>query len=126
MTVDVDSFEYRMTEQLDISTLEPGGVVFDEPEIPDALWGQGSKVIAARGEPTMIYSPTGIGKTTLAQRVALAAIGIGDSKVLGFDVHPIDGKVLYVAADRSRQAKRSLRRMVTEDDRRILDAKWIF
>lgn len=74
----------------------------------------------------MIYSPTGIGKTTLAQRVALAAIGIGDSRVLGFEVHPIDGRVLYIAADRPSQAKRSLRRMVTEDDRAVLDERWRF
>jgi replicative DNA helicase len=106
--------------------LEPGGVIFDEPDLPAALWGRGAQVIAARGEPTMIYSPTGIGKTTLAQRVALAAIGIGDSHVLGFEVHPIDGRVLYIAADRPRQAKRSVRRMVTNDDRAVLDERWRF
>jgi replicative DNA helicase len=101
-----------------------GGVVFDQPDKIDALWGTGEEVLAAVGEPTILYSATGIGKTTIAQRVALAAIGIGDPTVLGYDVKQIEGNVLYIAADRPRQAMRSLRRMVTEQDRDILDQRW--
>jgi replicative DNA helicase len=103
---------------------ELGGVVFDQPDTIDALWGNGEEVLAAVGEPTILYSATGIGKTTIAQRVALAAIGIGDPTVLGYDVKQIEGRVLYIAADRPRQAMRSIRRMVTEQDRDILDQRW--
>ena len=56
---------------------EPGGVVFDVHAYPDALWGEGGRVLAAKGEPTIIYASTGMGKTTLAQRIGLAAIGLG-------------------------------------------------
>jgi len=105
---------------------EPGGVIFDMPSMPEALWGRGGQVIAARGEPTMIYGPTGLGKTTLIQRFGLAAIGIGSGDVLGYDVKRIEGKVLYIAADRPRQAKRSLRRMVALGDRPVLDEKWVW
>jgi replicative DNA helicase len=101
-----------------------GGVIFDQPDTIDALWGNGEEVLAAVGEPTILYSATGIGKTTIAQRVALAAIGIGDPTVLGYDVKQIEGNVLYIAADRPIQAMRSLRRMVTEQDRDILDQRW--
>lgn len=105
-------------------TFELGGVIFDQPAVPPALWGNGSQVLAALGEPTMIYSRPGIGKTTIAQRVALATIGIGDPNVLGFDVRQIAGNVLYLAEDRPRQALGSARRMVTEDNRERLDARW--
>jgi replicative DNA helicase len=106
--------------------LEPGGVIFDMPSMPDALWGRGGQVIAARGEPTMIYGPTGLGKTTLMQRFGLAAIGIGPSDVLGYDVKRIEGNLLYIAADRPMQAKRSFRRMVEPGDRLLLDEKWVW
>ena len=96
------------------------------PSMPDALWGRGGQVIAARGEPTMIYGPTGLGKTTLMQRFGLAAIGIGPSDVLGYDVKRIEGNLLYIAADRPMQAKRSFRRMVEPGDRLLLDEKWVW
>jgi hypothetical protein len=87
-----------------------GGVIFDTPAIPTALWGSGSEVLAAIGEPTLVYSATGIGKTTLAQRIVLASIGIGPADTLGYPVRQIDGRVLYIAADRPSQAKRRTRR----------------
>ncbi len=104
-----------------VSLYEVGGVIFDTPAIPEALWGAGSEVLAAMGEATLIHSATGIGKTTLAQRIALASIGIGPAEVLGYPVRQIEGRLLYVAADRPAQAKRSMRRMVTTDDRCVLD-----
>lgn len=108
-----------VTDHLDL-----GGIIFDQPAIPPALWGNGSEVLAAIGEPTILYSATGIGKTTLAQRILLAAIGIGPPEVLGYPVRQIEGRVLYVAADRPAQAMRSLRRMVKEADRATLDERF--
>lgn len=84
-------------------------------ELPTA-WGRGSQVLWSPGEPLLIVGPDGVGKTTLAQRLALARAGIGRPEVLGFPVAATTGRVLYVAADRPRQARRSLRRMVTTDE----------
>ena len=100
-----------------------GGAVLDEPERVPAVWGRGDEVLWAMGEPLILAGPPGVGKTTIAQQVALARIGLPvDLRVLGFEVCPDpDRRVLYVAADRPRQAKRSMRRMVTERDRERLD-----
>lgn len=85
------------------------------------VWGDGSRVLAAQGEPTMICGPDGVGKTTIGQQVMLSRAGIGPAIVLGFPVAPdLDRKVLYLALDRPQQAARSLRRMAGEADRKLL------
>lgn len=93
--------------------------VFAEPEQVPAVWGrpEDGEVAWAAGEPLMIVAPQGTGKTTTAQRLALARIGLGDGRLLGMPVARDARPVLYVAADRPRQAARSMRRMVTEADR---------
>lgn len=70
----------------------------------------------------MIYGPTGIGKTTLAGRLLLSLIGVDSSELLGYPVEAINGgkTVLYIAADRPRQAMRSLRRMAPPEAASIL------
>lgn len=55
----------------------------------------------------------------------LARAGIRRGDLLGMPVEPDPRPVLYVAADRPQQTQRSLRRMVTEDDRRALDERFI-
>jgi len=107
-------------------SFQHGGVVFDLPATPDSIWGDDEQSLWAKGEGLMLYAATGIGKTTLAQRVILAGIGIGEPTVLGFTVHQITGNVLYIAADRPRQAMRSLRRMVTEQHRPVLDERLVW
>jgi replicative DNA helicase len=77
-----------------------------------AVWGAGASVLWPEGEPLMIVGPDGVGKTTLAQQVALCLAGAGDS-LLGFPVREATGRVLYIAADRPQQAARSLRRMIS-------------
>lgn len=93
--------------------LSKGDLIFDIPLEVESIWGQGQESLWARGEPLMIYGPTGIGKTTLAGRLLLSLIGVDDDELLGYPVRPVQpGRtVLYVAADRPRQAMRSLRRM---------------
>jgi replicative DNA helicase len=101
----------------------PGGAaILDEPEGVPAVWGHDTEVAWSEGEPLLIVGPPGVGKTTLAQQVALRRIGIGGPSLLGLPVARDERPVLYVAADRPRQAVRSMRRMVTEADRRALDA----
>ena len=100
-----------------------GGCILDEPETPPAVWGDGDSILWAEGESLIICGPDGTGKTTLAGHLVRARLGIGDDKVLGMPVTPGKRNVLYLAMDRPRQARRSLRRLFTREDRPILDDK---
>lgn len=97
-------------------------------QVPDqvpALWGSdGESVLWAQGEPLMIVGPDGVGKTSVAQQLVLCRIGIRDH-LLGLPVKQARGKVLYIAADRPRQAASSMRRMVCPADNDLLRARLI-
>jgi replicative DNA helicase len=94
----------------------------DAPTTVPAVWGRGTDVLWAEGEPTMLYAPDGVGKTTIAQQLMLRCIGIGEATFLELPVAPLPGSktMLYLALDRPRQASRSIRRMVGEQDRETL------
>jgi replicative DNA helicase len=100
--------------------LDGAEFVFASPlEVP-ALWGKaGGEVLWAPGESLMLVGPDGVGKTTLAQELMLARIGLLD-ELLSFPVAPAQGRALCLAMDRPAQAARSLRRMVSEDAADIL------
>jgi replicative DNA helicase len=100
-----------------------GGCILDEPETPPALWGDGDAILWAEGESLIIAGPDGTGKTTLAGHLVRARLGIGDENVLGMPVAPGKRNTLYLAMDRPRQARRSLRRLFTTADRDVLDDK---
>ncbi|MBW3643110.1 MAG: AAA family ATPase [Actinobacteria bacterium] len=104
------------------SMVAGGRFVFDVPERPEPVWGSGGGVAWSRGEYVLFCGPTGVGKTTLEQQVALARMGLLDD-VLGMPVEPDDRNVLLLALDRPDQIARSMRRMVGEPDRAALDAK---
>lgn len=89
-----------------------------------AVWGRDGAVLWAAGEGLMIVGPDGVGKTLHGQRLALARIGLHHDH-LGFRVAPATGRVLYIAADRPRQAASSLRRMVREQDHDALRERLI-
>lgn len=95
--------------------------ILDTPAEVPAVWGDGGRVLWARGEPLLIVGPAGVGKTTLAQQLTLARHGAGPGELLGLPVSTDARRVLYVAADRPAQAARSFRRMVGEGDRAALD-----
>src|SRR5258707_678223 len=101
----------------------PGGCILDEPESPPALWGDGDAILWAEGESLIIAGPDGTGKTPLAGHLVRARLGIGDDAVLGLPVAPGKRNTLYLAMDRPRQARRSLRRLFTVADRDVLDDK---
>ncbi len=106
--------------------LLPGGsFILDRPDTVPALWGAGENVIWAEGEALLIAGPSGVGKTTVAQQVILAAIGVHHHGVLGLPVRRFN-RVLYLASDRPQQAARSMARMVTPDDRELLDERLVF
>ena len=80
---------------------------------PDPIWGDTSTMLAVRGQATLIAGPQGAGKTTLGQRLLLGVLGVpGYATLLGLPVAPIEGRALYLAADRPEQARLSMLRMV--------------
>src|SRR5665213_2057492 len=103
----------------------PGGSILDVAEIVESLWGTGHQSIWPEHEPFALCGPDGVGKTTVAQQLALALAGIRPPTLLGFDVAASERRVLYLACDRPAQVRRSFRRMVAEDDRAQLDDRLV-
>jgi replicative DNA helicase len=100
-----------------------GSFVLDTTAVPSAVWGYGNEVIWAEGESLIIAGGEGLGKTTLAQQAVLGGTGCTSySTLLGYPIMDM-GRVLYLAMDRPRQAARSMARMVTEADRKLLDER---
>lgn len=100
----------------------PGDVfALDVPDAVPAVWGRGDDVLWAQGEPVLIVGPQGVGKSAVAQQLVLARAGVRKpAGLLSYPVAADDRRVLYLAMDRPAQIQRSLRRMVTEDDRATL------
>lgn len=95
----------------------------DEPPQSIPILGRPDEVVWPSGEPLLVAGPTGVGHTTLMQRLMLARVGIGPADLLGFPVQVSERPALYIAADRPAQAARSLRRMVSEQDRSDLSGR---
>ncbi|MCK8674117.1 AAA family ATPase [Rhodococcus sp. HM1] len=105
--------------------MKPGGAwILDIPDMPPVIWGTGQRVAWVEGESLIVTGPPGVGKTTVVQQLILARCGLA-STFLGLDVTPTKSKVLYLAMDRPRQIARSLRRMVDEKDRELLDKRLV-
>jgi replicative DNA helicase len=102
-----------------------GRFILDAPDQTAAIWGAQQEICWAAGEALMLVGPQGVGKSTLAQRLVLARIGIGAAQLLGLPVTPTTSRVLYLACDRPQQIARSFRRMVDEPDRAILDERLV-
>ncbi len=106
---------------------QPGGdAILDDAAELVALWGDTDAPLWAAGESLFVVGPIGVGKTTLAQRLMLARLGVTGPRLLDRPVAVDARPFLYIAADRPRQAKRSLRRMVTEDQRDMLNERLMF
>jgi replicative DNA helicase len=82
------------------------------------IWGVSASPIWSAGEPFYVVGDTGVGKTTLVQGLSLARLR-GDEGFLGLPLRAAK-RILYVAADRQAQVRRSLSRMVLDDDEAIL------
>jgi replicative DNA helicase len=100
----------------------PGGQWLHAPEtVADIVWGEGSEVLWSSGEPLLLGSYTGVGKTTLTGAILAAATGIAPPSLLGFPFQRTFRRVLYLALDRPQQIKRALRRQLRDIDIDTLD-----
>ena len=100
-----------------------GSWIFEAPEQVPAVWGEGTDVLWSVGEPMTLVGSDGVGKTTLAGQIILRRVGVLTGPLLGLPVTVDERPVLYLALDRPAQAARSLRRMVSEQDRPLLDER---
>lgn len=101
-----------------------GSFILDTPADPQPIWGRPGEVLMADGEALIIAGGQGLGKTTLAQQLALGRAGLVEyDNLLGLPIQPGQRRVLYLAMDRPRQAARSFRRMVREAMRGELDER---
>ncbi|WP_237530612.1 AAA family ATPase [Streptomyces sp. SID3212] len=72
----------------------------------------------------MLVGPPGVGKSTIAQQIVLARLGLL-AQVLDMPVREGE-KVLYIAADRPSQLARAFTRVVHQADREILRRRLVF
>jgi replicative DNA helicase len=87
--------------------------VLDAPDHVPAIVGSGSEVLWSEGEHFMLTGPPSVGKSTLAQQVALRRAGVLDGELIGLPVKADPNRLtLYLALDRPLQIARSMRRMV--------------
>ncbi|MEU9372230.1 DnaB-like helicase N-terminal domain-containing protein [Streptomyces sp. NPDC048255] len=90
----------------------------------EPVWGQPGKAAWATGESLMLVGPPGVGKSTIAQQVVLARIGL-ITQVLDMPVQEGE-KVLYIAADRPSQLARAFSRIIRPVDEKILRQRLVF
>lgn len=102
-----------------------GSFILDQPDTPPAVWGRDDTVCWAEGEALMLCGPAGVGKTTLANQLVAARLGLLDGDVLGLPVRPGAKKVLYLAMDRPPQISRALARLFSPADRQLLDERLV-
>lgn len=123
-TAPAEGFARDNPPQATRRTFEKGGAfVLDAPDTIPAIWGEGDDVLWSAGEALLIAAPQGAGKTTLAGQIALARCSALKPELLGFPIQPDTRRVVYIAADRPQQIRRSMARMVGEDQRATLDER---
>lgn len=97
--------------------VDAANFLFDGDDTTVALWGSDDDILWAEGEALMIAGGMGLGKTTLAGQILRAQLGLNPTEVLGLPVAEVDGPILYLAMDRPRQIRRSMRRQFDETER---------
>ena len=103
-----------------------GDAILDEPEVLSPRWGHGDRILMVEGEGMMIVGGQGVGKSFLGQQFVMNCIGVRkEAALLNLPIKPLaDGeRVLYLGMDRPRQILRSMKRMVSEEDRLLVNEK---
>jgi replicative DNA helicase len=85
--------------------------LFDDDVDDTPIWGPSGAAAWTRGESLLICAPIGLGKTTLANLLVMARMGLAH-EVLGMRVAADDRPVLYLAMDRPRQIRRAMLRQL--------------
>jgi hypothetical protein len=108
-----------------VQAVDGASFLLNQPDKVPCIWGAGSDVLWAEGEPLMVCGLPGVGKTTLGGQVLRARLGIGDGLVLGLPVTPDTRPILYLAMDRPQQIRRALGRLFTPEDHDTLRERLI-
>ena len=104
--------------------IDGAGWLFAPDDRNVVIWGTEDQILWTEGEALMLCATMGVGKTTLAGLLVRGLLGLAP-KVLGLPVQPSDKPVLYMAMDRPRQIRRSLKRQFSEDERELFANKLI-
>lgn len=99
--------------------------LFGQADLAPAIWGRGTDILMAEGEALILAGGDGVGKTTIAGQFVRARLGLSQ-KALGLPVVPSTRRVLYLAMDRPRQARRALSRHFSAEDTDVLNDKLAF
>lgn len=95
--------------------LDAASWMWDDESPQQILWGMDNDILWADGEALMIAGGMGLGKTTLAGNLIRAQLGLR-GEVLGYPVLRQEKPILYLAMDRPRQIRRSMRRQFSKDE----------
>ncbi|ATN88956.1 DNA primase/helicase [Mycobacterium phage Ejimix] len=106
----------------DYPPVDAANWMFDDDDAVVELWGKGDDILWAEGEALLIAGGQGLGKSTLAGQLVRAQLGL-QAEVLGLPVAPVEKPILYLAMDRPRQLRRSMRRQFSEDERDLLSGR---
>lgn len=87
--------------------------MFGNDDLATIVWGSGDDILWAEGEALLIAGGMGLGKTTLAGMLVRGQLGLDDT-VLGLPIARAEKPILYLAMDRPRQIRRSMRRQFDE------------
>lgn len=98
-----------------------GDWALEERAVPRMVMGRGDEILWADQESFIIVADTGYGKSTLAQNIIKASIGLSPD-VLGMSVRQFD-RILYIAADRPPQIRASMARFMQEETREVWNEK---
>ncbi|MFE0750665.1 AAA family ATPase [Gordonia sp. NPDC058843] len=102
--------------------LDGAAWLLEDAEEVSAVWGSARRVLWSSGEALMVTGISGVGKTSIAAQLLTASVGLRSS-VLGFPVTECE-RVLYLAIDRPKQARRNLRRFFTNDEATRTSGRW--
>lgn len=109
--------------RLDKYAVDGWQFITDSAQTRDPIWGTKECVVWPQGESLMICGKPGIGKTTLAQQLVPASLGLF-STVLNQPVSECE-RVLYIAADRPTQAGRALSRLFMPQHEKMLRSRLV-